>query len=895
MTSRLLLAGLAAVLLVAPARAQTHSERFCGTPTPTTDDVLSSVSFVERWIAANPALANREAGTFVTIPVAFHIITAGDTPAQGNVPDQWVIDQMNVLNAGFTQMGLRFVLVFQQRVNNPAWRGITNTSPAQLAMKQALHLDTARWLNIYSSSLGNQLLGWATFPGAGVEGDPNQGLVILDQSMPGGTSAPYNLGDTGTHELGHYVGLFHTFQGGCAGSGDGVSDTPAEATSAFGCPTGRDTCPADPGLDPITNYMDYTDDSCMFEFTAGQTQRATALMNAFRPTIMNQTGAFLGASSIAFPEVYVGQGITRTVRIANLANGPLTITGATSSSGAFSAVTPTDPIAEASFVDLEVTFAPTAPGAATGTITITTDDPATPTLTVAVTGEAEEAASASFSATAFWAEAALGATETRTLTLSNGGPAALAYSLSAGARVAAPWLPAPDARDGGGPDAFGYRWHDSNQAGGPVFDWVDISTTGTLAAFTSGLQSVPLPFSFPFYGTNRTSVQITTEGFLSFSGTSASPFNSILPSTAIPNDLLAAFWDNLNPAGGGEVRYQDMGDGRFVVSYLGVAPGTGTGAYTFQVILHDDGRVIYQYQTMTGPLTGATVGLENATGTDGLTIAFNEDYVADGLAVEIFTLPTWLTASPTSGTIPAGSTGDVTLTLDATDLRAGSYQSLVEITSNDPTVPQPTRIHVVLSVDGVLAPPALVSPLSGTTGLPGGSGTTITWTPAADANSYSWELSTDPTFASTVAAGFPTGTQATLSSLLGGTTYYWRVRSEGATASSAWSLPFSFTTSGTVAGEAPAERTELALGAAFPNPTTGLVTLPLRLADADPSVSVRVLDVTGRTVAVLADGRAMPAGEHRFEWDASRLPAGLYVVQVRAATGTATTRVTVLR
>ena len=270
------------------------------------DSKLDKSAKIERYCPVNPteeevaameadfkAERSRQAESFApeatggVVNVYWHVINNGTSLSQGNIPDSQITQQMNVLNAAYNPWGWVFNRVQTDRTTNASWYTCSGGS-CETQMKNALRQGSAADLNIYSNNMGGGLLGWATFPSSYASQPKMDGVVILFSSVPGGTAAPYNLGDTATHEIGHWMGLYHTFQGGCAksatGGGDLVSDTNAERSPAYGCPVNRDSCsgPRFPGLDPITNFMDYTDDSCMNAFSTGQDGRMDAQFTAYR-------------------------------------------------------------------------------------------------------------------------------------------------------------------------------------------------------------------------------------------------------------------------------------------------------------------------------------------------------------------------------------------------------------------------------------------------------------------------------------------------------------------------------------------------------------------------------------------------------------------------------------
>jgi Pregnancy-associated plasma protein-A len=238
----------------------------CGTPSPFNDDSTDTLQLSDFFVR--------------TVPIYFHILQSSFDPT-GSVTDNQVYDQVQVLNDAFAPAGVQFVLGGIDRTTNDSWYSFGYGSVEERAAKTALRQGGKESLNVYTAGLDGFTLGYATFP-KDYKNDPiNDGIVILNTSLPGGTAAPYNLGDTVTHEAGHWVGLFHTFENGCSGFGDKVFDTPAEAFPAFGCPVNIDTCPA-PGLDPTDNFMDYVDDICMVRFTVGQNIRMRVQLAIYR-------------------------------------------------------------------------------------------------------------------------------------------------------------------------------------------------------------------------------------------------------------------------------------------------------------------------------------------------------------------------------------------------------------------------------------------------------------------------------------------------------------------------------------------------------------------------------------------------------------------------------------
>jgi len=391
-----------------------------------------------------------------------------------------------------------------------------------------------------------------------------------------------------------------------------------------------------------------------------------------------------------------------------------------------------------------LSFEPTAGQVYSGNVVVTSSDDAHPTQNIAVTGTGT-VPEAEVSITDITASAAPETSANRSFNINNTGLAELTYS------IAINYTSGKEVKGSGGPDAYGYKWTDSDETNGPDYVWTDISGTGTLAsAWTStGTYDAKdegysgpynLGFTFNYYGVDYTQVYVSSNGFLMFSAPTANNYtNAAIPTATAPNGLIAAFWDDLEGTDQGTVHYQ-ASSGKFTVQFTNWPLYAGTAGNTFQMVLNSSGKIEFFYNNMTSTLSGATVGIENAAGTVGTQVVYNAAYLKDNLAIQFTATPEWLSLDNTSGVVAAGK-GSVTIgaTCDATGLELGTYTADLTVTTNDPDEGT-VVIPVTFTVSNIVVPG---TPSNVTTSV-SGTDLIVSWDAAANATSYDVYSSTDP-------------------------------------------------------------------------------------------------------------------------------------------------------
>ena len=287
-----------------------------------------------------------------------------------------------------------------------------------------------------------------------------------------------------------------------------------------------------------------------------------------------------------------------------------------------------------------------------------------------------------------------------TLSISNTGPSNLMFSIEKDYNLFkdSPFSVVPiksGQRMNGGPDPFGYIWKDSDETGGPEYNWVNISEIGTQLSFTHNDYAVgpfDIGFDFDFYGETYSEFIVNPNGWIGFGDDWTDYHNYSIPRVDAPRPAIFGFWDDLNPvnsgntSGSGYVYYYSNGIDSLIISYIDVIhyPGMNNGTYNFQIIITNNDRIKFQYRAVSGDINSSTIGIQNGDGTIGLQVAYNQNYVHDSLAVEFIRQIDWLTLSTNNGIVFPNNTQDVYLNVNTDELDNGIYLCDLIITTNDP-------------------------------------------------------------------------------------------------------------------------------------------------------------------------------------------------------------------
>jgi hypothetical protein len=274
-----------------PAVAARTTSRAPDGPTYTPRQLLRIDRQLTDSLSATRTTTTMRTGLELRVAVHVHVIRDDDDRGPS---EKRVRRQLEVLDDAFaggqsaesSASRFTFRLASYERVHNDKWRNLAMGSAEDTAMRRALHKGDEGDLNLYllaptDPDARNVVLGWSTSPWQAADALLLDGVVIHEGSLPGGDLTSYDRGDTAVHEVGHWLGLLHTFEGGCTEPNDLVKDTPAEGEPSITCEGVKDTCDL-PGDDPVHNFMDYAVDACMNQFTAGQVSRMTDNWLAYR-------------------------------------------------------------------------------------------------------------------------------------------------------------------------------------------------------------------------------------------------------------------------------------------------------------------------------------------------------------------------------------------------------------------------------------------------------------------------------------------------------------------------------------------------------------------------------------------------------------------------------------
>ncbi len=431
----------------------------------------------------------------------------------------------------------------------------------------------------------------------------------------------------------------------------------------------------------------------------------------------------------------------------------------------------------------------------------------------------------------------------------------------------------------GGPDIFGYRWIDSDEPNGPQYVWNDITTNPSAVQITSwtgtlddGYTTVPLGMTFPFYGNNYTQGYLSTNGFLSFTSLSSSHFtNGTIPNTALPNNVIAPFWDDLDGRTQGTVHYLQE-PGKFTIQYTNWQKYSGTGSLTFQMVLYSSGKIMIYYNNMNATLNSATVGIENSTGTDGLQIVYNGNYVHNNMAIRIEAAPEWLLTNTFGGMLYNGNSMAVELTFKTEDYPLGSYSMDMVIQSNDPVTPSvtvPIQMEIVIPVE-----------LTGLTAKSDRDNVVIEWQTSTETNNQGFEIQRKlEGVESWTVAGYVSGKGTTterqtyqyVDKQLRAGKYIYRLKQIDLDGTIEYSQQIE------VEVRVPEE---YVLYQNYPNPFNPTTTIEFSLPEKS-EVVMSIYNSLGEKVRELVNG-SMEAGYQRVVFDARELPSGTYVYQINA-------------